>query len=72
MRQGKISNCAFIVLGREQAIAFLNTDNLTLGGRPLAIATASAEGEELVTREIERLKAVNCVPSSPQTAENDP
>ena len=72
LRQGRISSCAFIALGREQAIAFLNTDNLALGGRPLAIATASVDGEELVTREIERLRAVNFMPSTPMPAQDVP
>ena len=30
--------------GRDPAMAFLNAENPALGGRPLALATASAEG----------------------------
>ena len=44
-RQGNISQLAFLLLGgRDPAIAFLNAENGELGGRPLALATASAEG----------------------------
>lgn len=52
-RQGDISQLAFLTFrgtgagaegGRDAAIAFLNTEDSELGGRPLAIATASAEG----------------------------
>ena len=44
-RQGDISQLADLRMGgRDPAIAFLNTDHDALGGRPLAIATASAEG----------------------------
>ena len=35
---------------------FLNTDNESLGGRPLAIATASPIGEALVVEEIDRIR----------------
>ncbi|OHD03260.1 MAG: hypothetical protein A2885_05975 [Sphingopyxis sp. RIFCSPHIGHO2_01_FULL_65_24] len=44
-RQGDISQLAYLQMGgRDPAIAFLNSDHDALGGRPLAIATASAEG----------------------------
>ena len=44
-RQGEISRLAFLGMGgRDGAIAFLNTEDAELGGRPLAVATASAEG----------------------------
>jgi hypothetical protein len=44
-RQGDISQLAYLTMGgRDPAIAFLNAENPALGGRPLAIATASAEG----------------------------
>lgn len=65
LRQGRISHRAFDALGRENAIAFLNTDNTRLGGQPLAIATASVDGEERVAREIERL--TSALPSPPAT-----
>ncbi|WP_293647478.1 antitoxin Xre/MbcA/ParS toxin-binding domain-containing protein [Sphingopyxis sp. RIFCSPHIGHO2_12_FULL_65_19] len=44
-RQGNISSLAFLTMGgRDPALAFLNEENPALGGRPLALATASAEG----------------------------
>ena len=48
-RQGDISQLAFLNMGgRDAAVEFLNSDNAALGGRPLALATASAEGFEQV------------------------
>ncbi|MGX7894614.1 hypothetical protein [Tsuneonella sp. HG222] len=44
VRQGDISRLAFLSLGKEAAIAFLNADLPELGGRPLAVATASEAG----------------------------
>ena len=42
-RQGDISQLAYLVMGgRDPAVAFLNGENAALGGRPLAIATASS------------------------------
>ena len=55
VRQGEISRLAFQFLGREQAIAFLNTENVLLGGRPIALATESAAGCLQVTGELERM-----------------
>lgn len=49
-RQGAITTLAFQLLGREQAIAFLNTDHAALGGRPLALATDSVAGLQSVER----------------------
>ena len=44
-RQGDISSLAYLTMGgRDAAMAFLNAENPALGGRPLALATASAEG----------------------------
>ena len=54
-RQGAITQLAFLVLGRERAIEFLNTDHETLGGRPLALATESAEGRAQVEAELGRM-----------------
>jgi hypothetical protein len=54
-RQGEITRLAFLLLGRERAIAFLNTDHPALGGRPLAVATASAEGHASVEAELGRM-----------------
>ena len=54
-RQGDVTRLAFLLLGRERAIAFLNTDHPVLGGRPLALATASAEGHASVEAELGRM-----------------
>ena len=54
-RQGEITRLAFLLLGREQAIAFLNTEHRTLGGRPLDLATLSEEGRNSVEAELGRL-----------------
>lgn len=54
-RQGAISRLAFLLLGREEAIAFLNTVHDGLGGRPLALATASAAGRDEVEAELARM-----------------
>lgn len=43
-RQGEVTRLAFLSLGKDAAIAFLNTDHPELGGRPLAVATASEVG----------------------------
>lgn len=52
-RQGDISQLAFLTMGgRDAAVEFLNSDNEALGGRPLALATASAEGFEQVAAAI--------------------
>lgn len=54
-RQGEITRLAFQILGREAAIAFLNTTNAELRGRPLDLATASDEGRNRVEAAIGRL-----------------
>ncbi len=52
-RQGDISQLAFLTMGgRDAAVDFLNSENAALGGRPLALATASAEGFEQVAAAI--------------------
>ena len=52
-RQGDISQLAFLTMGgRDPAIAFLNTENAELGGRPLAVATASDTGYQQVATAI--------------------
>ena len=56
VRQGDITNLAFLVLGRERAIAFLNTENRLLGGRPLALATESRAGQLHVEAELGRMR----------------
>jgi hypothetical protein len=54
-RQGHITNLAFLVLGRDAAIAFLNAENAALGARPLDLAIASNEGCARVEAELGRL-----------------
>ena len=54
-RQGEITQLAFLLMGRDAAIAFLNTDNAELHGRPLDLATASDEGRNRVEAVIGRL-----------------
>jgi hypothetical protein len=54
-RQGEITRLAFLTLGREAAIAFLNSHHANLRGRPLDIATASDEGRKQVEGEIGQL-----------------
>ena len=46
---------SFLLLGREAAIAFLNTEHAVLGGRPLDVATADDEGRNCVEAEIGRM-----------------
>jgi hypothetical protein len=47
-RQGQASTLAFRVLGKDAAIAFLNSHDEALNGRPIDLAIASAEGLALV------------------------
>jgi uncharacterized protein (DUF2384 family) len=54
-RQGEITRLALLLLGRDAAIAFLNSAHAGLGGRPLDLATASDEGRNSVEAEIGRL-----------------
>lgn len=56
-RQGEITRQAFLLLGKVDAIAFLNTENVRLGGRPIALATHSSDGREIVWAELHRLHA---------------
>ena len=56
-RQGEVTQLAFRLLGREGAIAFLNSDNVELGARPLDLATGSASGCATVEAALSRLSA---------------
>ena len=58
-RQGEITRLAFLLLGRDAAIAFLNTAHAGLGGRPLDLAIASDEGRNSVEAELGRLVYVS-------------
>lgn len=55
-RQGRVSSAAFLALGQANAIAFLNTHDEALGGRPLDLAIESREGLAVVERAIAALK----------------
>ena len=44
VRQGEITRLTLLSLGKDEAMAFLNTEHPELGGRPLALATASEAG----------------------------
>ncbi|HWI85597.1 MAG TPA: hypothetical protein VNT42_04640 [Sphingomonas sp.] len=55
-RQGRASRLAFDALGQPAAvIAFLNTHDEVLGGRPLDLAIASPEGLASVERALAAL-----------------
>lgn len=54
-RQGQITHLAFLLLGRERAMAFLNENNTRVGGRPLDLAIASEEGCVGIEAELGRL-----------------
>lgn len=60
-REGNITRLALLLLGREAAIQFLNTQNDRLRGRPLALATESDAGEEVVRKELQRLQESSAV-----------
>jgi len=47
-RQGAVTKLALETLGKDDAIAYLNLDSESLGGRPLDLATASVEGLKAV------------------------
>ena len=53
MRQGEAARRAFAVLGdRDSALSFLNGEHSALGGRPIDLAIASADGLESVLRHL--------------------
>lgn len=68
IRQGAITRLALLSLGKEAAIAFLNTELLDLGGRPLAIATASELGEAKVRAILTDLTSSQTHGATPHTA----
>jgi hypothetical protein len=53
-RQGDITNLALKSLGSGAAIAFLNTAHDGIGGRPLDVAIASADGYARVVKAVAR------------------
>lgn len=58
-RQGRVSRAAFLALGQADAISFLNGHDEGLGGRPLDLAVASAEGLAAVESVLATRKAVS-------------
>jgi hypothetical protein len=54
-RQGEITRLALLLLGRDRAIEFLNSDNTELGARPLDLATESAAGSASVEAALSRI-----------------
>lgn len=54
-RQGEITQLALLLLGREKAIEFLNSENAELGARPLDLAIASAKGRDSVEAALGRV-----------------
>lgn len=54
-RQGNITRLALTLLGRETAIDFLNSENASLGARPLDLAIASEDGCASVEAELGRM-----------------
>lgn len=52
-RQGDVTRLALSTLGsKEEAMAYLNLERAELGGRPLDLATSTAEGLKLVERDL--------------------
>jgi len=55
-RQGEVTKMAFETLGnKDAAIAYLNDECSSLGGRPLDIATGSAKGLQSVAHDLTRM-----------------
>jgi uncharacterized protein (DUF2384 family) len=54
-RQGNITRLALTLLGRETAMTFLNSENASLGARPLDLAIASESGCASVEAELGRM-----------------
>lgn len=67
-RQGRVSRLAFEALREPMAvIAFLNTHDEMLGGRPIDLAVAGADGLLRVEGALAILSAAEC---RPQTGDN--
>ena len=58
-RQGRAPPLAFQAPGNAAAVAFLNTENPVLGGRPIDLAIAGPEGLAAVEAEIVALSAAS-------------
>jgi len=51
-RQGRILKLAIDALGASEAMAFLNSADSQLGGRPLDLAIASEQGFQMIAQAI--------------------
>lgn len=51
-RQGQAATAAWMKLGKEGSILFLNTHDDSLGGRPIDLAVASAAGLAAVEKRL--------------------
>lgn len=57
-RQGTITRIALETLGgKEEAMAYLNVEQAQLGGRPIDLATATAEGFRRVEQDLSAIGA---------------
>lgn len=56
IRQGDIASFAFRLLGKDKAIAFLNSDSSRLDGCPLTIATKRHAGQQRAEAELRRMR----------------
>jgi hypothetical protein len=54
-RQGLITHLAFVLLGHEEAIRFLNTHNASMGARPLDLAIGDPTGYAIVENAVRLL-----------------
>lgn len=55
-RQGRIAQLAFSLLGKDEALAFLNEPNDALGGRPIDLAMESETGFSAVEQALRLLQ----------------
>ncbi|WP_404479720.1 hypothetical protein [Novosphingobium sp. BL-52-GroH] len=56
-RQGRVTKLALETLGKDEAIAYLNLASDKLGGRPLDLATGSADGLRQVEQDLAARRA---------------
>lgn len=66
-RQGETTRLAILILGREAAIEFMNSHDVSLGGRPIDLAIASDEGRSRV----ELALSVRCYPTGERELSHD-
>lgn len=56
-RQGAVTRLALDVLGKDEAIAYLNLISARLGGRPLDLATASTDGLRQIQQDLAAIRS---------------